>query len=285
MNGIDISSYQAGMDLYKIDCDFVIVKATEGNNYVNPYFQTMAIATQNSNKLLGFYHYINGCGAQSEMKHFYSKIKKYLGACIIALDWEAFGNKAWNNTTYLEECIKSLYELTGIKPLIYASYDYFPWKLAAKYDCGCWVAQYASNAITSFQKTPWNEGSYTCAIRQYSSTGRLRGYNANLDLNKAYMPKSAWLKYGSPKNSHKMITTSTNINNLVKKTLLGKYGNGETRKKKLGNNYNKVQKRINTLLTKAKDTKAGKYGNGTERKKALGSDYKMVQWIINNKLV
>ena len=30
MNGIDISSWQTGIDLSKVPCDFVIIKATEG---------------------------------------------------------------------------------------------------------------------------------------------------------------------------------------------------------------------------------------------------------------
>ena len=39
MNGIDIASYQAGIDLGAgPECDFVIVKATEGTGYVEPRF-------------------------------------------------------------------------------------------------------------------------------------------------------------------------------------------------------------------------------------------------------
>lgn len=36
MNGIDIASYQTGINLSVVPCDFVIVKATEGTGYVNP---------------------------------------------------------------------------------------------------------------------------------------------------------------------------------------------------------------------------------------------------------
>jgi len=36
MNGIDIASYQAGIDLASVPCDFAIIKATEGISYVNP---------------------------------------------------------------------------------------------------------------------------------------------------------------------------------------------------------------------------------------------------------
>lgn len=34
---IDVASYQAGLDLSKIQTDGVIIKATEGIGYVNPY--------------------------------------------------------------------------------------------------------------------------------------------------------------------------------------------------------------------------------------------------------
>ena len=36
------------------------------------------------------------------------------------------------------------------------------------------------------------------AIYQYSSSGRLQGYDGNLDLNRAYMDGAAWDKYASP---------------------------------------------------------------------------------------
>ena len=36
MNGIDISSYQSGINLSVVPADFVIVKLTQGTGYVNP---------------------------------------------------------------------------------------------------------------------------------------------------------------------------------------------------------------------------------------------------------
>ena len=35
MNGIDISAWQENIDLSKVPCDFVIVKATEGTGYTS----------------------------------------------------------------------------------------------------------------------------------------------------------------------------------------------------------------------------------------------------------
>ena len=36
LNGIDISSWQTGIDLSVVPCDFVVIKATGGIGYVNP---------------------------------------------------------------------------------------------------------------------------------------------------------------------------------------------------------------------------------------------------------
>lgn len=37
MNGMDISNHQAGLNLEKVPCDFVICKATEGTGFVDRY--------------------------------------------------------------------------------------------------------------------------------------------------------------------------------------------------------------------------------------------------------
>ena len=60
LNGIDVASYQAGLDPAKVPCDFVIVKATQGTTYINPDFTRMADAVLRAGKLLGIYHYASG---------------------------------------------------------------------------------------------------------------------------------------------------------------------------------------------------------------------------------
>lgn len=75
------------------------------------------------------------------------------------------------------------------------------------------------------------------------------------------------------------------LDTLVRETLAGKYGNGDTRKAALGNQYEAVMAVINGKVTAPKKTIdqlaqeviQGKHGNGEERKKALSSDYDAVQ--------
>jgi len=65
LNGIDISNYQAGIDLSVVPCDFVIIKATQGTTYTSPSFSKQMSAADAHGKLTGVYHYINGAGAEA----------------------------------------------------------------------------------------------------------------------------------------------------------------------------------------------------------------------------
>ncbi len=195
MQGIDISGWQAGIDLSKVPCDFVIVKATQGVNFVSGSCDAQVKQAIALGKPFGFYHYVDGSGAQAEADFFVNHCAGYFGKGIPCIDWESVENAAWGNTGYLKQLVQRVIDSTGVKPLIYASASAFPWDVAQALDCGAWVAQYASNNATGYQDKPWNEGAYDCAIRQYSSAGRLAGYNGNLDLDKAYMDADGWAKY------------------------------------------------------------------------------------------
>ena len=71
---------------------------------------------------------------------------------------------------------------------------------------------------------------------------------------------------------------------MVRGVLLGEYGTGAARKKALGTDYDRVQARVNKILTPARKTARGLYGNGPARKRRLGADYDLVQWVINHNL-
>lgn len=56
LNGIDISSYQKGIDLTKVPADFVIVKTTQGTGYVNPDASRAITQALAAGKRVGIYH-------------------------------------------------------------------------------------------------------------------------------------------------------------------------------------------------------------------------------------
>jgi lysozyme len=198
MQGIDISNWQRGIDLSRVPCDFVIVKSTEGMTYVDPCCDGFVQQAIGLGKLWGFYHYVTGGDPEAEADFWVRQTSGYFRAGIPCVDWESGGNRAWGDVDYLRRFVQRVIDKTGVKPLIYASATSFPWGVCDELDCGAWVAQYASNNTTGYQDHPWNEGAYDCVIRQYSSAGRLAGYNGNLDLDKAYMTKEQWARYADP---------------------------------------------------------------------------------------
>ena len=280
MKGIDISNWQKGINVKNIDADFIIVKATEGTSYISPEFKRQADETLACNKLLGFYHYANGLDAKTEAKHFLNTIKNYIGKAIICLDWESGDNPQFGKSdlSWTKTFCEYIEANTHATPVIYVQQSAMG-KVCKGYPL--WVAQYADMNPTGYQDKPWNEGKYTCAIRQYACTGRLNGYNGDLDLNKAYINKSKWNEYCNKKTT----VATPNVDDvmeLVLDVLLGRYGDGEIRKKLLGSKYEIVQSTINHIMTASITTLAnevikGVYGVGEIRKTLLGSRYDQVQ--------
>ena len=199
LQGIDISSVQSGIDIAAVPCDFVIVKATQGTAYVNPDYARAVEQARALGKLFGVYHYISGGDPVAEADFFVAQCLNWVGRGVFALDWEAEENSAWQDETYLEAVVERLIACIGIPPLIYVEESrYGPVRLVAdRHNCGMWVAEYASQNATGYQATPWNEGAYECAIRQYSSTGCLDGWQGNLDLNKFYGSHDTWNRYAT----------------------------------------------------------------------------------------
>lgn len=80
------------------------------------------------------------------------------------------------------------------------------------------------------------------------------------------------------------------IDDLVRRTLAGEFGNGDDRVRALGGAYQEVQNRINGGASQAVDinnlvarTLAGEFGNGDDRIRNLGGNYQAVQNEINRR--
>lgn len=201
MNGIDISKWQKGINLAAVPCDFVIVKATQGVNYISPEFANQITQAQSLGKLIGVYHYAGGGGAIAEAEHFLNAVKDYIGKAILVLDWEGEQNPNFASPYYAMEWLDYVKEVTGVLPFIYMSKSVCrQYKTLWNPSYPLWCAQYKNQQPTSYQSNPWTDakgfGAWSeCAILQYSSKGRLDGYNHNLDLDKAYINEAQWIAY------------------------------------------------------------------------------------------
>ncbi|HEM2779440.1 TPA: glucosaminidase domain-containing protein [Streptococcus suis] len=96
---------------------------------------------------------------------------------------------------------------------------------------------------------------------------------------------SGWMYCYVYRLANQTSTAGKSLETLVQETLAGKYGNGDTRKAALGNQYEAVMAVINgqssasqkSVDELAQEVIQGKHGNGEARKKSLGSQYEAVQ--------
>lgn len=258
LKGIDISKYQAGINLSAIanQIDFVICKATEGIGYTDKNCDGFYQEAKRLGKKLGVYHYARpdlGNSAINEADYFLKETIGYHKEAILVLDWE--GNSLKYSTNWAKQWLDRVYEKTGVKPILYiqASALSQDWSKVVQADYGLWVANYGSNngqpQESAFNKHPLKHWSFY-ALWQYTSKGRLSGYNGNLDLDYFSGDKTAWDKYagGSPSTGNTSKPAEKSIDELAQEVIQGKYGNGQDRKNVLGSRYDEVQARVNEIL-------------------------------------
>ena len=200
LNGFDISNYQSDIQLNSIDFDFCIVQHSFGS-YIQPTFYGQINSVLALNKKAGLYHYVTG--EVGEIETFINGFKPYAGRAIPALDFESSYNSKWLDFSYLFDFASQIINQTGVRPLLYGSASIYQSLLDVgnQLNCGLWIAQYATDDPTGYQSAPWNEGSYNMALFQYSSTGRLPGYNGNLDLDLFYGNGDTWNAYSKSDKS------------------------------------------------------------------------------------
>ena len=203
LNGVDVASYQSKLKPSAMTTtQFVIVKFTQGTHYLNPYADRQYGGAKSAGKLLGAYHYAEGWNAKAEAQYFVKALGSRVGECILALDWEGMQNSKFGSGQDVTWCLtwlNEVYRLTGSRPLIYMSKSVcrkYNWSAVAQ-NYGLWCAQYGSNGTTDYKNFPWTDSNGFGAwksdtIRQYSSHGRITGYGANIDINKAYLTADQW---------------------------------------------------------------------------------------------
>lgn len=215
LNGIDISSWQTGIDLSAVPADFVLVKATEATNYVNPDCDRAFQQAARAGKLLGIYHFARPGDARAQADFFISKCRGYIGRAVLVLDWEADALPL--GPTWAKAWLDRVHQVTGIRPIIYMSASVtgqYDWTSVVKADYGLWVAAYALGyqSIHGYHVPSGPKGVKhwpSVAIWQYTSSGRLNGWGGNLDLNIFYGDRAAWAKYaGDTTNTNTTTTTS-----------------------------------------------------------------------------
>lgn len=183
MQGYDVSNWQSG---YSTDwlirtSDFLIMKATEGLDFVDGYCDGWAQACRRAGHPWGFYHFARNNDAIAEADYFVDNTAGYFGEGIPVLDWEDGQSVAWVNAF-----VERVHSRTGIWPWIYAN----PWRFqlgGVNENCGRWVASYPGG-VPSPKECPAADGVPVCCW-QYTSTP--------LDKNYFYGDIETWRAYAT----------------------------------------------------------------------------------------
>lgn len=309
MKGLDISSYQSGINFDAIKSagiEFLILRAGftgwgTGVNYnKDESFEHFYNQSKSHNIPVGAYWY--SCAntkekGVAEAKYMYENcLKGKQFEFPIYIDVEDTHHQV-NNKRGVTDAIIGFCEYLenlGYYVGIYASdisgfQDKMYLNELDAYDK--WVARYGSEP-----KYVTNYGMW-----QSTSSGRINGYNGNLDGDIAYKDypsiiKNAKLNGFTDNNVIVNELDKYSDEELARMVWQGKFGDGEERKQKLGVRYDKIQNLVNQGIGKttrksneeiAKEVIQGKWQNYPERKSLLenaGYNYSEIQNLVNKML-
>ena len=254
--GIDVSAWQGSVNWEKAkkEIDFAIVRLGYGKKTQDKWARHNITELNRLGIPYGVYWFSYAYTMEMARAEAQSVIKylKEFGAKLsypVYFDWEYASRDevkkngvTVSNTLLRNMAITFCEEIkaAGYYPGIYANPDYidhyYGKEIFEKYDL--WVAHYTSK--TSREARLW----------QYSDKGKVSGISGGVDMNYCYYDYPAEIRKEEPKEEPKKT-----VDELAEEVLEGKWGNGNTRKKKLtaaGYDYDAVQAAVNKKVEESK---------------------------------
>lgn len=190
---VDVSSYQGNYSVGSHGEDGVIIKATEGLGYVNPYCDYVAQQAISRGLPWGLYHYANGNNPWSEAQYFIDNVKGYLkgnNLPILFLDWEGGNNSAWGNGAWAAQFISRIKYLTGHQAGIYSGQDGVNQTSAyLSSSAPLWFAGYPTMADVG-----WNPSDFLFSTRSWATLTGWQFSSNPVDKSLFYVDRNGWNK-------------------------------------------------------------------------------------------
>ena len=188
--GVDISSYQANIDMNKLkeqNIEFVYIKATEGSKTKDDKFDENWENAKNVKLLSGAYHFFSyDSEGRTQAENFINVLGKDIkGRLLPVVDVEYYGDKEQsppNKKDVVRELkvfLEIIEEEYGVKPLIYTRPEIYNKYLKGEFD------QYKKWISSFYTPLSWNYKD-DWYIWQYLNRGELEGYAGGekyIDLN------------------------------------------------------------------------------------------------------
>ena len=200
LNGVDVSSFQhpsnAAINWASVagaGYQFVAIKATEGNYYVNPYYASDAAAAAAAGMYVAAYHFANPPDSTGAAQADYAvqnagnyKVGgQYLPLALdleydpYSTDW-CYGLSPAQMVSWISGFVTEATTLTGAAPIIYTPRNW--WELCTGSSTAfgsevLWVPAYSAGTPGALPDS-WN----TWTMWQYTSSGTVAGISGSVDL-------------------------------------------------------------------------------------------------------
>jgi len=182
--GIDVSEWQGTIDYEEVrdaGIEVVYIKASEGSDYIDHYFESNYRGAKEADLKVGFYHFVTARSvedAEEEARFFARVISGKEIDLRLAMDFESFGDLNVSEINEISEAfLTTLEEVTGEGAVIYSdasnARDVFSRELAANYPI--WVAEY-------FVEEPEDNGKWETWVGfQYTDRYIVSGISSRVD--------------------------------------------------------------------------------------------------------
>ena len=247
MFGIDVSYHKGQIDWTKVkpNINFAILRlgwvGNKKNHSLDSKFEQYYRQCKKLNIPIGVYVY-NYCNSEESAKDgarwVINKLKNKTLELPVYFDMEdeSIQNLGKDKLTSICNAFNTEIEKTGLWAGVYANlywYNNYLNKEEIKKRYTTWIAHYTDG-------TDKYKGEYD--MWQNSSTGKMNGISSDVDTDYLYRDLISQIGDIKPTNP------DDEILRLANEVISGKYGNGEARKKALGDKYAVVQAKVNELM-------------------------------------
>jgi len=160
--------------------DPVILKCSQGVDFVDNKFKEYQAEARKRNLYLGSYHFADGTSPEEEANHFVDTVGEIKDGEFLVLDWEI---EHADPDKWCLLFLERVQKLTGLFPMLYtneARVKAINWKYTSKFPL--WIAKYGKNDGT--MGTEPNTGQWDkYQLWQYTSRGHIDGIDGYVDLN------------------------------------------------------------------------------------------------------
>ena len=194
ITGIDVSKHSGKIDFKKVQSesiDFIIIKATEGENYVDEMFEKNYIGAKQNAIPIGVYHFFRfNKSGKNQAENFLSKIKGKRFDLPFVLDIEEWGNITTETTNevifQINEFIILVKKVSGERIMIYTNESSYNKYVKENFDKNdIWICSFSKKPTISKQWTLW----------QHSHKGKFDFAPGWIDINTFNGNRDEWNRY------------------------------------------------------------------------------------------